>query len=37
MLVQEAETLKERKRREEALRAQVPLLTVDSGQTKTSK
>jgi len=37
MLVEEAETLKERKRREEALRAQVPLLTVESGPTKTSK
>ncbi len=37
MLVEEAETLKERKRREEALRAQVPLLTVETGPTKTSK
>jgi len=37
MLVEEAETLKERKRREEALRAQVPLLTVESGQSKASK
>jgi transcriptional repressor NrdR len=37
MLVEAAETLKERKRREEALRAQVPLLTVDSGPNKTSK
>jgi len=37
MLVEEAETLKERNRREEALRAQVPLLTVESGQSKASK
>ncbi len=35
MLVEEAETLKERKRREEALRAQVPLLSVEGGPTKT--
>lgn len=37
MLVEEAEILKERKRQEEALRAQVPLLTVETGQTKSSK
>jgi transcriptional repressor NrdR len=37
VLVEEAETLKERKRREEALRAQVPLLTVESGPSKASK
>jgi transcriptional repressor NrdR len=32
-LVEEAEILKERRRREEAQRAQVPLLAVDSGKT----
>lgn len=37
MLVEEAETLKERKRREEELRDQVPLLAVDSRQTKTAQ
>lgn len=37
MLVEEAETLKERKRREEALRAQVPLLTIESGPAKVTK
>jgi transcriptional repressor NrdR len=37
MLVEEAETLKERKRREEELRDQVPLLAVDSRHTKTAQ
>ncbi len=37
MLVEEAETLRERKRREEELRAQVPLLAVDSRHTKTAQ
>ncbi len=37
MLVEEAETLKERRRREEAQRAQVPLLAVESGPTKATK
>jgi hypothetical protein len=36
-LVEEAEILKERKRREAALRAQVPLLTVETGPTKSSQ
>lgn len=36
-LVEEAETVKERRRQEEALRAQVPLLTVESGTTKPTK
>lgn len=34
MLMEEAEHLKERKRREEELRDQVPLLTVEAGTTK---
>ncbi len=37
MLVEEAEILKERKRQEEALRAQVPLLVADATKTKLSK
>lgn len=37
MLVEEAEILKERKRREEELRAQVPLLAVESRQTKAAQ
>ncbi len=37
MLVEEAEILKERKRQEEALRAQVPLLLADATKTKSSK
>jgi transcriptional repressor NrdR len=36
-LVEEAEILKERKRREAALRAQVPLLTVETSPTKSSQ
>src|SRR5713226_8394020 len=36
-LVEEAEILKERKRREAALRAQVPLLTVETGPTKSTQ
>lgn len=37
MLVEEAETFKERKRREEEMRAQVPLLAVEAGSTKSTK
>jgi transcriptional repressor NrdR len=37
MLVEEAETFKERKRREDEMRDQVPLLTVEAGSTKTTK
>jgi len=37
MLVEEAETLKERKRREEELRDQVPLLAVETRHTKTAQ
>jgi transcriptional repressor NrdR len=37
MLVEEAETFKERKRREEELRDQVPLLAVESRHTKTAQ
>src|SRR5207245_895661 len=36
MLVEEAETLKERKRREGAVRARAPLLAVESGQVDAS-
>jgi len=36
-LVEEAEIVKERRRQEEALRAQVPLLTVDANTNKTKK
>ena len=37
MLVEEAEIVKERRRREEAMRAQIPLLAVESSKTKSSK
>ena len=37
MLVEEAATFKERKRREDEMRDQVPLLTVEAGSTKTTK
>jgi transcriptional repressor NrdR len=37
MLVEEAEILKERKRREEELRDQVPLLSVEARHTKTAQ